>query len=231
MLFYGDITMNMDKLKQFAIIVCCSLFFGCGGSSGDNPDPPEPPVPPEPEIVLDPGTYIAMGCGVTEGSAHGQYEAWPEFLEAMLTGVQVVNLGNSRTYAVYGAYHIDEYMLEYKPQCVMVLYGVNDVAAGVPVDETITDLENIVQVVQYYGGDIILGTIPRVPVYTSEEAGVLPELNMEIMALCTRYGIRCADVAKSLNDSSLYREDGLHPTDEGEQKIANVYRRIISDMY
>jgi len=220
--------MNMNKLRLFAIIVFCSLFLGCGGSSGDDPTPP---TPPDPEIVLDPGTYIALGCGVTEGSASGQTEAWPEYLDAMIRGVVVVNLGNSRTYAVFGAYHIDDYMLEYKPKCVMVLYGINDITAGVPVDEIIGDLEAIVQVVQYYGGDIILGTIPRVPVYTSEKAKVLPVLNMEIVALCTRYGIRCADVANSLNDPSLYRDDGFHPTDEGEQIIANVYRRVIRDLY
>jgi lysophospholipase L1-like esterase len=218
----------MNKLRIFALIVFCSLFFGCGGSSGDGPTPPEPP---DPEIVLDPGTYIALGCGITEGSAHGQDVAWPEFLDEMIRGVVVVNLGNSRTYAVYGAYNIDKYMLEYKPQCVMVLYGVNDVAAGVPVDEIIMDLEAIVQVVQYYGGDIILGTIPRIPIYTSEQAKVLPALNMEIMALCSRYGIRCADVAKSLGEPSLYRKDGLHPTDEGEQEIAIIYRRVIRDLY
>ncbi len=223
--------MDMNKLRLFAIMFFCSLFFGCGGSSGDGPTPPEPPEPPDPEIVLDPGTYIALGCGITEGSAHGQYVAWPEFLDEMLRGVIVVNLGNSRTYAVYGAYKIDGYMLEYKPQCVMVLYGVNDVAAGVPVDKTITDLEAIVQVVQYYGGDIILGTIPRVPIYTDEQAKVLPKLNMEIMALCSRYGIRCADVAKSLGDPTLYRKDRLHPNDEGELKIAVIYRRIVRDLY
>jgi len=221
--------MNIYKLRLFVIIAFCLLFFGCGGSSSG--DDPNPPTPPDPEIVLDPGTYIALGCGITEGSAHGQYEAWPEFLDAMIRGVVVVNLGNSRTYAVYGAYHIDDYMLEYKPQCVMVLYGVNDVSAGVSVDEIITDLEDTVQVVQYYGGDIILGTIPRVPDYTSNQAKILPELNIEIMALCTRYGIRCADVAKSLSDPSLYRDDGLHPTDDGEQVIATVYRRVIRDLY
>ena len=220
--------MNIYKLRLFAIIVFCFLFCGCGGSSGDEPNPP---TPPDPEIVLDFGTYIALGCGVTEGSAHGQYEAWPEFLDAMIRGVVVVNLGDSRTYAVYGAYHIDDYMLEYKPQCVLVLYGINDVAAGVSVDEIIMDLEDTVQVVQYYGGDIILGTIPRVPDYTSYQARILPELNIEIMALCTRYGIRCADVAKSLSDPSLYRDDGLHPTDEGEQIIATIYRRVVRDLY
>jgi lysophospholipase L1-like esterase len=219
--------MNIEKIKLFIVIYGCLVLFGCGGSSsGDGPTPD-----PDPEIVLDSGTYIALGCGITEGSAAGQTEAWPEYLDAMTKGVTVVNLGNSRTYAVYGAYHIDEYMQEYTPQCVMVLYGVNDVSAGVSIDEILEDLESIVQVVQYYGGDVVLGTIPRVPVYTSEEASVLPELNIGIKALCSTYGIWCADVAGPLGDSSLYRSDGFHPTDEGEQDIAIIYRRIVRDLY
>ncbi|MDA3800484.1 MAG: SGNH/GDSL hydrolase family protein [Kiritimatiellae bacterium] len=219
----------MEKnIFKLYIIIFSVLLFGCGGGgSGSGPEPPDP----GPEIVLDPGTYIALGCGITEGSAHGQTIAWPEFLDDMLRGVIVVNLGNSRTYAVYGAYHIEDYILEYKPRCVMVLYGVNDIAAGLPANDILEDLESIVQVCQYYGSDVILGTLPDVPVFTSENRRELVDLNIGIISLCSRYGINYADVYKALRDPSLFRDDGLHPTDEGEDDIAIVYRRVIRDMY
>jgi len=196
-----------------------SLFFGCGGSSSSGTDIPEP------TLVLDNSVYITMGDGITSGSGPSG-RTWAERLRVI--GVDIINLAVSGTHSLYGADHIDEYMQEYKPSLVMVLYGVNDISAGIQLDTIIENLEQIIQVVQYYGGNIILGTIPIVTKYSHLEANEARDLNYRIEELCVKYGIECAAVSdKMIYDPDLYLDD-LHPTLEGHQYIEDAFRIKIS---
>jgi lysophospholipase L1-like esterase len=166
-----------------------------------------------------------MGCGITSGSSPSG-RTWAERLS--VKGVEIVNLAVAGTHAVYGAEHIDDYMQEYAPSFVMVLYGVNDVAAGISNDDIIENLEQIIQVVQYYSGQIIIGTIPIVTKYSLSEADEARSLNLQIESLCVHYGIECADVSSAMGyDDDLYL-DGFHPTLEGQKYIQAAFRSKIS---
>ena len=88
--------------------------------------------------------------------------------------------------------------------------------------------QQIIQVVQYYGGDIILGTIPIVTKYSHSEANEARGLNYRIEELCVNYGVECAAVSeKMVYDSDLYLDD-LHPTLEGHKYIEAAFRIKIS---
>jgi len=199
-----------------------SLFFGCGGSSSPGEDVPENPPS---LITLDNSVYITMGDGITSGSGPSG-RTWAERLR--VKDVDIINLAVSGTHTLYGVDHIDDYMQEYKPSLVMVLYGVNDISAGIATNTIIENLEQIIQVVQYYGGDIILGTIPIVTKYSHLEANEARDLNYQIEELCINYGIECAAVSeKMVYDSDLYLDD-LHPTLEGHKYIEAAFRIKIS---
>ncbi len=248
------IKLNKYKVKSVMknIIYLCigflsvSLFFGCDGSSNggagrassktsravdkDLADSVDDSGEESPEdelstIVLDSGVYIAMGDGITSGSGPSG-RTWAERLK--VSGVDIINLAVSGTYSSYGSEHIDEYMREYKPTLVMVLYGVNDVSAGVPIDNIVENLEEIIQVVHYYGGSIILGTIPIVTKYSLEKANDARNLNDLIEELCIKYDVECAAVSKQMvYDPDLYLDD-LHPTLEGHKYIQAAFRTKIT---
>ncbi len=248
------IEFNKYKVKYVMknIIYLCigflsvSLFFGCDGSSNggagrassktsravdkdladsvddSGKESPEDELSP---IVLDSGVYIAMGDGITSGSGPSG-RTWAERLR--VKGVDIINLAVSGTYSSYGANHIDVYMQEYKPTLVMVLYGVNDIAAGLTIDNIVENLEEIIQVVHYYGGKIILGTIPIVTKYSHSEANDARSLNDLIEELCVNYGVECAAVSKQMvYNPNLYLDD-LHPTLEGHKYIEAAFRTKIT---
>jgi lysophospholipase L1-like esterase len=226
--------------KNMYIFLLCFLVSiivsGCGGSSGNNN--PEPEVvsddvsvvvegldEEEPQLSLYGDVYIAIGCGITSGSSPTVGDPWPELLS--VKGIHIRNLGVSGTQSSYGASHIDENMNNYRPSIVMVLYGVNDISAGISTSAIIDNLEQIIQVVQYYGGEVIVGTIPIVTKYSGSEASSARSLNGRIEQVCSSYGIECADVAGKMGyDPDLYL-DGLHPTPEGQEYISAAFRSKI----
>jgi lysophospholipase L1-like esterase len=175
-------------------------------------------------VALNPDEYIALGCGVTEGSWPTEGDPWPERLEDMLSGINVVNLGDSRTYASHGAYYIKEYMQEYSPQYVLVLYGINDVKIGISNSDILDDLRYIAQKAQQYGADVVMGTIPKVPVYTSYEKSRVDSINNSIKNMGITYGFTVVDVAAALNSDDYFLWDGLHPTRQGQQLIAETFK-------
>ncbi|MDA3797968.1 MAG: SGNH/GDSL hydrolase family protein [Kiritimatiellae bacterium] len=209
----------MKPIKYLVILVLSAVvFFGCGGGgSGNNPLPPE-----ESTLVLDDSVYIALGDGITSGFGSSSI-SWTEKLS--IRNVNIINLAVSGTHSDYGSNNIEAFMQEYKPRLVMVLYGVNDVAAGTSTATIIGNLESIIQVVQYHGGNIIFGTIPVVSQYSVLEANTARKLNTDIQTLCENYGIQCADVGSQVGYfSGWYLEDGLHPTLEAPKLIAEAFR-------
>ncbi|MDA3799243.1 MAG: SGNH/GDSL hydrolase family protein [Kiritimatiellae bacterium] len=178
---------------------------------------------------LNSGVCIALGCGITSGSSPVTYDPWPERLENMLSGVSVVNLGISHSYASDGAGNINYYMKTYYPQYVLILYGVNDAKLGIPNSTIIDNLETIVETAQAYGAKVVLGTLPLVPNFSTYEASVVQDLNDDIRNMKWRYGIEIADVESVMGyrNSSLYL-DGLHPTRTGYNMIAAEYSDEIS---
>jgi len=173
---------------------------------------------------LNPSVYIALGCGVTSGSSPVTYDPWPERLDEMILGVSVVNLGDSRTYSSDGAERINWQMQTYAPQYVLVLYGLNDIKPGIPNSVIIDNLKTIVRTAQYYGADVVLGTLPRVPIFSIYEKWVVDQLNKDIKSLAAQYGAEVADIASVMGDDSSLYLDGLHPTRTGYIMIAEAFK-------
>jgi hypothetical protein len=145
----------------------------------------------------------------------------------MLSGISVVNLGDSHTYASDGAANINSYMKTYYPQYVLVLYGLNDVKIGIPNSVIIANLKTIMQTAQNYGADVVLGTLPRVPNFSTYEKYVVNNLNADIKSLAAQYGALVADVASAMGDDASLYLDGLHPTRAGYIIIAETYKEQI----
>ena len=58
-------------------------------------------------------------------------------------------------------------------------------------------------------------------------------LNAEIIGLCSRYRVHCADIYAAFGgeQSPLIGADGLHPTLAGYDRMAEVYFQVIVDAF
>jgi len=213
-----------NLIYAYMLFMIVSNLFGISKSDGNLSLSDERSVFDYSLNGLNSDVYIAVGCGVTSGSKPVDYDPWPERLENMLSGVSVVNLGVSHSYASDGAANINSYMKTYYPHYVLVLYGLNDSKIGIPNSTILDNLETIVRTAQYYGADVVLGTLPLVPNFTTYEAWVVQQLNDDIRDMGSQYGIEIADIEAVMGyrDSSLYI-DGLHPTRTGYNMIAQEY--------
>ncbi len=163
---------------------------------------------------------IMLGCGVTSGSWPTEGATWTERFDWLRPDLTCLNLGKSRSHASYGAEHINEYMYTFDPKYVIIMYGINDISAGISVRNIKSELRYMVETVLGYGKIPILLTIPVVPKYTSSERVLARDLNGGIKSIGRTYDIAISDVASVLNDDSLFLWDGLHPTRRGHELIA-----------
>jgi len=163
---------------------------------------------------------IMLGCGVTSGSWPTEGSPWPERFDWLRPDLTCLNLGDSRTYASDGAEHINQYMYTFDPKYVLIMYGINDITAGISVSNIKSGLRYMVQVVLGYGRTPVLATIPSVPKYTSYELRLVRQLNDGIKEMGEFYDIQIADVDAVLDDDDYFLSDGLHPTRRGNELIA-----------
>jgi len=163
---------------------------------------------------------IMLGCGVTSGSWPTEGDPWPERFDWLRPDLTCLNLGDSRTHASDGAEHINQYMYTFDPKYVLIMYGINDIAAGISVSDIKSDLRYMIQVVLGYGKMPVLATIPRVPKYTSYELRLVSQLNDGIKEMGEFYNIQIADIEAALDSDAYFLWDGLHPTRRGHELIA-----------
>ncbi len=118
-------------------------------------------------------------------------------------------------------------------QVVILLAGANDLFAegARAIPSVVRSLESITRDAQGRGVEVILSTLP--PQRPGSSKGFsykeVVDLNGQILGLCSRYRVRCADVYASMGGdfTPLIGADGLHPTLAGYDRMAETYFEVI----
>ena len=200
---------------------------GCGGAPQPAPAPqrqsaelrptPSPEASPSIRIVVL-GDSIAAGMGLAEE------EAFPARVEASLRDlghdVVVVNAGVSGDTSAGGLARLD-WVLQ-KPAAVLVVeLGGNDALRGQPLEHTEENLTQIVRLGQQSGAEVVvLGMdVPTNygPDYTTAFAELYPRIAEDTGATLVPGFVRELGA-----DPALLQPDGLHPTAEGQQRLADT---------
>jgi lysophospholipase L1-like esterase len=208
------------------------MLTGCSsGSSVEAPDA-EPAAPPR--------TYVAVGASesVGVGAERPLVEAWPRVLyrTAVDRNTVFVSFGvEGSTVAV---------ALDLRPTLVTVWLNVNDLAAGVPVEDYQQQLTALVRALRQDGrARVLVANTPPVdqlPIYQILGGSRFPPPD-EARALVTAYNEAIEHVAdaqgaelvdlhaagiEAVEDgtfASLVADDGFHPSTEGHARIAEVF--------
>jgi acyl-CoA thioesterase I len=226
--------MIMAVAMRWGVLGCAVavLMTGCG--SGDKPATPivekapaAPVATPIPDdkrpVIVTYGDSISAGFGVEPG------KSFPDDLQRLLDKAglkyRVLNLGVSGDTTTDGVERLPSVVVSH-PEIVIVEFGGNDGLRGQPVSSSRANLAAIIEGLQKTGAKVVLAgmTLPRNygPEYIASFDRMFPEL-------AKLYDITLIPFILDGvgGNPALTQPDGIHPTAEGAQIVAeNVMKYL-----
>ncbi len=205
--------------KGLLLAALVAVFLtACGGDDGGGSSNSAPDFGDN-----DPNVVVAIGDSITEGRCVPAGAPYPSRV-AGLTGKTVINQGKCGELTSGGAARIGGVLSKYKPGYVLILYGANDAIFGYGTDAFIDRLRSVIGAVKANKSVAIVGTV--LPMYDSHAyaEGRAADYSSAIRSLAREMNVRLADVRKEFgSERSFLLEDGLHPSDSGNQLLAFTF--------
>jgi lysophospholipase L1-like esterase len=245
----------MQRFGAFLALAAALALAACG-SHPTAPSPPPvndpggtgtgtPPPPPPPPPTLGITRILAFGDSMTEGTTSpvltalgfdaGIPQSYPFKLQTLETDrytsqtITVLNAGIANHRAKDDRQRLADAIRQTSPQVVVLLEGANDLNSGGTVRQTVDALEDMVRDTEALGITVLLSTLPpqRPGQKNTGNAAVIPRLNDEIRVMAAKKGATLVDLYAQF-PIELIGQDGLHPTEDGYQKFAEIFQAAIA---
>jgi len=193
----------MKILFKCAVISCALIIAACGGSGTKT------------SVSSNVTKIVAIGDSIAAG--FGGTNPWPRLVQSK-TGIPVISTGVPRLQAK-GAYSLTLSQVKANtPSHLIIMLGTNDANNG-NINAAFSTMRRIVNDVLALGVIPVVATIPP----SSSNEG----FNQRASTLSSYYrtlGVSIAEVNSVYpNDSEFFQEDGFHPTNAGQEIIANAF--------
>ena len=223
---------QMHKILKFRYFFTLLLILSCGQSGTQKTNSSSEVDEIENESVseqLEKKVIIFFGDSLTAGYQLDPEEAFPariqEILDSLQLGYTVVNAGLSGETTASGRNRIN-WILNQKADIFILELGANDGLRGIPLSETRENLQAMIDTVKSKNAEteIILAGMQIPPnlgqEYTSEFRTLFKDLALENEIALIPFLLEGVAGIPELN-----LEDGIHPTPEGHEIVAeNVWR-------
>ncbi len=214
--------------RIFALLFSIQLLMA-GCSDRDKPQPintPRPTPTPAGIRVVFLGDSLSAGLGLAEA------DAFPARVGAMLRAaglsVEVINAGVSGDTSAGGLARTD-WVLRQQPHVLVIELGGNDALRGQDLATTEDNLRKIVRRGREAGARVLLlgMDVPTNygPDYATAFAGLYESIAEDEGVVLVPGFVR--EVG---SDPSLLQADGLHPTAEGQQRLAETIEPYLRDL-
>lgn len=212
----------------------------------------DPPVVKPPTLTIT--KIMAFGDSLTEGESLGQLlvptshnpntpgvsTSYPAKLQATLTAtytgqtdIQVFNRGLGGEFAIGSAKDrlISSLDLQ-KPDVLLLIHGVNNVNAADPILTIVEALEEMIEIAYARGvKHVFLGNLPPQRPTTKATGGArIAEFNSWLPSLASEEGATLINLNANVTLDMLM-PDGLHITEAGNVKIAELFYAAIKAKY
>ncbi|MEI6787419.1 MAG: GDSL-type esterase/lipase family protein [bacterium] len=212
-----SVLMNLAAVAMIGIVTGCELGGGGGGGGGgdlgnigDN----------------NPNLYVALGDSTTDGN-NGGGDPYPPRLAAM-TGKTVNNMAAQDESSGAALSKVAGVLSGQKPAAVLFQLGAVDLIGGRSIDSIIANLRSIIQQCKANKTVPVVATLQPMIGIHSRWSQVTKDLNNQIRALASSEGARLADVEAKFGDGAgLILGDGLHPNEEGNQRMAEAFKDVL----
>ena len=172
---------------------------------------------------------VAFGDSLTAGFGAEPGASYPDFLQKELdhSGLawRVVNAGVSGDTTTDGLNRVLE-VLAHKPRVVILEFGGNDGLRGLPIETTRANLEQMIVALRKAGAAVVLAGMTLPPNYGSGYIRTFEQIYSDLAAKykLVRIPFLLQGVA---TDRSLMQRDGIHPTGQGNQKVAVTVMKYV----
>ena len=148
----------------------------------------------------------------------------------------VVNRGMpAEGVTIGGVQRIASVLASDRPQVLLLLEGINDIAEEIPVPQVAAALQTIVNRSLQSGAPVFLATMFQTYEVTRPDgtfhtngAEFVPALNQRIRQIATQQNVYLVDLEAAFGtNQSLVGGDGLHPTEAGYALMATTFRTAI----
>jgi acyl-CoA thioesterase I len=192
------------------------------------PAPPPAPVPPAAPGSDEP-LVVFLGDSLTAGYGLGGEQAYPALVEKRLEEegipVKVLNAGVSGDTTAGGV----DWLLSQKPEVVVVGLGGNDGLRGLPLEQADHNLREIVRRSKAAGARVLLLGMQIPPNYGPEYAQgffeMYPRIAKEMDVPLVPFLLEGVG-----GDAALNQADGIHPTAEGQEKVADLVTPYVAEV-
>ena len=178
---------------------------------------------------------VGFGDSLTAGLGVQADESYPAQLQRRLDSIgyhyRVINAGVSGDTTAGGLRRVP-WILNNKPELVILELGANDGLRGFPVDQTKNNLRQIIRQLQEAGTTVVLAGMKLPPNYGQDYTA-----SFEVMYRMLAKECRLLFIPFFLEgvggSSSLNQADGIHPTKEGYEviveQVLNVLRPMLNE--
>ncbi len=173
----------------------------------------------------DPNVVVALGDSITAGYPGGLVP-YPAILSSMVAK-RVVNGGVSGNTSGEAAARVPGLLNRHRPGYLIILIGSNDAIGGLDPQTTVARVRGIIGQARARKTVPILSSIP--PMYGSYRIyqGHVEALNTALRAMASEERVKFVNAGGRLNDEMLFQRDGLHPNQEGHQRLATAFANAL----
>ncbi len=228
------------------VACCCAVLTACGGSTpagpskvptlsrtrflafGDSLTAGEVTVPVASIVVggavgTPSHTLVVVTSASYPSVLHGQLVARYPQQSASIT---MTNSGQPGETLVEGAVRFREVLAETRPEVVLLMEGVGRLALMGP-DYSTELARDMVQAAKTQGARVLLGSmLPTIAGRSqSQPVGDLVAFNSHLQAMAALEGVAFVDLYNALlpEVAAVIGIDGLHPTEAGYRRIAEIF--------
>jgi lysophospholipase L1-like esterase len=165
---------------------------------------------------------VCFGDSLTRGVGAGKGNDYPSRL-AEMTGLEVINSGVSGDTTAAGLARVEDDVLAYEPDVVLITLGGNDLKKRVGVDNARANLLRIIQQIQAAGSMVVLGGID-IPLYGKGYAKMYESIARQTGS------VLIPNILEGLFGHSEFMSDSIHPNDRGYEIMAGYFYKALDGL-
>nr|WP_320016583.1 arylesterase [uncultured Desulfobacter sp.] len=158
---------------------------------------------------------VCFGDSLTFGTGASEGRDYPSVLEG-LTGVEVINAGVPGNTTENALKRVDEDVLAYEPDVVLITLGGNDLKNRVGESTAKANLTTIIQRIQASGAMVILGGI-EIPLYGKGFADMYQSVGEQTGS------VLISNIFQGIFGNRKMMSDYIHPNDKGYEVMAGYF--------